>query len=63
MKYEVTFDVFGKKFRTKLEASSPQEAEYLIRGRIKFDSIVPLVSKNEYDLPEGFEDIFKGFKK
>lgn len=63
MNYTVTFDVFGKKFRTKLEASNPEEVKYKILGKIKFDSIEPILSKSEYDLPDGFEDIFNIFRK
>ena len=45
MMYEVIFDVFGKKFRTKLEAKSDEEARYLILGKIKFEQITPIGSE------------------
>jgi hypothetical protein len=53
--YEVIFDVFGKKFRTKLEAKSEEEVRYLVLGKIKFEQIKPIGSE--------VDDILNIFKK
>lgn len=39
MKYEVKFEIYGKKMKAYVEALSREDAEYLVRGKIKFHSI------------------------
>lgn len=39
MKYEVFFEIFGKKMKTTIEAKSIQDAEYLVRGKIIFHKV------------------------
>lgn len=39
MKYEVFFEIFGKKMKTTIEANNPKDAEYLVRGKIIFHKV------------------------
>ena len=35
MEYTICFEIFDKKMKTTIEANSKEEAEYLLRGKIK----------------------------
>ena len=58
MKYVVRFEIYGKKMECKIEANSEQDAEYLLRGKIKIHKIV----KEEPEIMEVFNELFKGAK-
>ena len=60
--YEVKFEFYGRKLKTTIWAKSEAEAEYLIRGKIKFHSIERVSKSPHDDLPEGFDFLFKGKK-
>lgn len=44
MKYSVLFELYGKRMKTEIEAKSPEDAEYQIRGKVKFHQITPVPS-------------------
>ena len=41
MKHRVKFELYGHKMQTTIEASTPEEAKYLIMGKIKFHEVKP----------------------
>lgn len=57
MKYEVYFEIFGKKMKTTIEANNPKDAEYLVRGKIIFHKV-----EIKDDIINHFGSIF-GFNK
>ena len=42
MKYQLYFELFSKKMQVVIEANTEQDAEYLLRGKIKVNKIVPV---------------------
>jgi hypothetical protein len=58
--YIVWFEIYGKKLKTTLWAYSVDDAYTRIREKIIFHKIQE-VPKN--DIPDFFNDIFKGFHK
>lgn len=58
-KYEVKFEFYGRKMKTTIEAKSEDEVKYLIMGKIKFFDVKKINKPNDYDLPEGFDFLFK----
>ena len=42
MEYRLYFELCGKKMQVVIEAGSEQDAEYLLRGKIKVNKIVPV---------------------
>lgn len=62
MKYNIKFTLGSKKMQMIIKAQSANEAEYLLRGKIKIDSIIEVESgKNLYD--SDILEFLKGFKK
>lgn len=57
--YEIKFEFYGRKMKTTIEAKSEDEAKYLIMGKIKFYDVKKIDKSNDYDLPEGFDFLFK----
>jgi hypothetical protein len=42
MKYNILFELYGKRMKTELEANSVDDAKYQIMGKIKFHKIEPI---------------------
>lgn len=66
MTYEIKFEIYGKKMKTKIEASSKEMAERILRQKIKIYSVTPIEEKSykkKDDLGDffggAFKDIFK----
>lgn len=64
-KFTVTFELFGKKFRTVVPAEDKAEAKGKVRNAIKFLSVEDgMVPKKEYDLNDkpikDIKDFFDG---
>lgn len=57
MKHRVKFELYGHKMQTTIEASTPEEAKYLIMGKIKFHEVKPESEDGEV------VDFLKGFWK
>ena len=54
--YEVYFELFGKKMKTTVSASSKEHAKEVIKNKIKFNEIMELDLRGE--LPDCFKSIF-----
>ena len=57
--YEIYFELFGKKLKTKVTAKSEVEAKEKIKSKIIFHK----VKENQKDITEIMKDIFNIFKK
>ena len=62
MKYNIKFTLGSKKMQMIIKASSKEEAEYLLRGKLKIDSITEVgEDKKFYD--SDIIEFLKGIKK
>ena len=63
-KFNIKFTIYGKKMQTTLLASCEDDAKYLVRSRIKFDSIeeVNEIPTNENAMDYLNKTIFGKFK-
>jgi hypothetical protein len=60
--FTIYFEIFGKKMKTDIKADTKEQAEYLLRGKIKVLKVEEREEKkpfNDFGLPKGFADIFK----
>ena len=58
MKFTVYFEIFGKKLKHTIEATSEEDAKYKIMGKIKWHRIV-VEKLDDYDVFESLKDLFK----
>ena len=64
--YEVKFEIYGKKMKTKIEATSEEMAERILRHKIKIHSVTDLGEKGYKENPlrdRNTNDIFDNFSK
>lgn len=59
MKYNIKFTLGSKKMQMIIKASSKDEAEYLLRGKLKIEAVEEIIPDN----PKDIIDFLKGFKK
>ena len=62
MKYNIKFSLGNKKMQMIIKAKSANEAEYLLRGKIKIESIEEVEPEPNYKTSDVIE-FLKGFKK
>lgn len=58
-KYILYFELYGKKMKTVIEASSANEAKNKLKEKIIFHKIDVENKDNPFDIPDIFKDIFK----
>jgi len=56
MQYDIFFEIYGKKMKCTLFAESKEQAEYILRGKIKIHKIC------EQPTPQTKGDFFDNFK-
>ena len=59
-KYEILFEIYGKKLKTTVEANSEEKAKEILKNKIRFDKITELKSND--DVIDQFMNMF-GMKK
>ena len=57
MKYDVYFEIYGKKMKATVEANSEEDAKYLVRGKIKFHKVVEI--RELGDIGDFFNGLFR----
>lgn len=60
-KYEILFEVYGKKLKTTIEANSEEKAKEIVKNKIRFDKITELRTKDD-DILDQMMGMF-GMKK
>ncbi len=60
-KYEIFFEIYGKKLKTTIEANSEEKAKEIVKNKIRFDKITELKSKDD-DIVDQMLNMF-GIKK
>lgn len=61
MRYKVYFEIYGKKMVAEIEASSKEDAEYKLRGKIQIHKIEEAKDRRGFDF--GIFDEFLNIKK
>lgn len=61
-KYEILFEIYGKKLKTTIEANSEEKAKEIVKNKIRFDKITELKSNNSDDIVDQMLNMF-GMKK
>jgi len=54
-RYTIYFEIYGKKLKTSVVAKSKKEAKLKVIEKLNF---IKVVKETDYDIPEGFKDIF-----
>jgi hypothetical protein len=60
-KFEIFFEIYGKKLKTTIEANSEEKAKEIVKNKIRFDKITELKS-NDDDIVDRMMGMF-GMKK
>lgn len=54
-RYTIYFEIYGKKLKTSVVAKSEKDAKLKVIEKLNF---IKVVKETDYDIPEGFKDIF-----